>query len=745
VDSAPLGNGNVGVQTMNANAEFRNFTTTTGSTVITSAFVGIPAADVSGQWNPVQTGTAQAAFGLDSSNPYNTSFSQRVQFVSGTGTVGIANQGLNRWGIAVTEGSAYPGRVHLRTSGLAGAVTVSLQSADGSRIYASQSLTGVTSGWQKFPFTLIPNVTDPNARFVIALDAPGTLWIDEAVLTGSPDPDYPGVTVRPDIANAVKAGGLTFMRYGGSAANMPGYRWKQMIGDRDLRPMYEGNWHPNTSNGFAIEEFVAYCRVSGIEPAFAINIEETPQDMADMVEYLNGAATTSWGAVRAANGHPEPYGVRYIEIGNEEAIDPTLYDHYIERFKLLAPAMKAVDPGLSLVIAAWWRGDADSQRVFTALEGLADYWDIHIWIDSRYRGFGVNDELARAQALFQQWVPGAKMKVVIFEENGVTHDLERALAHATILNAVRRHADFVLVDCEADAMQAWCQNDNGWDQGHLFFTPDKVWGMPNYHLEKMAAENHLPLLVNSVVTGNPSLDVTVTKSLDGTAVCLHVVNLSPAASTATLNLANLNSINPVAEAWTISGNPSDVNTLDQPLAIQPIGQDIVNASNSFSYTFPGISYTVIRLTGVTGSSGVTGSPAALRAVEYALSQGLTGADAAATADPDADGLDNFSEWAFGTQPGLPDAGVASVGMSVTGSPVSGFRFSHRRLVDNAAAGMTYRYEVSPDMVNWHPVVPVPVSTTSLGSSFGYETAEMDLPALEVAGRTRLFLRISAPH
>ena len=514
-------------------------------------FVGVPPVEVSGMWDPVQTGSARASFSLDPAQPFNGVRSQRVEHTGGTGSVGVANRGLNRWGIAVQKGRVYAGRVHLRSSRRQGAVTVSLQSADGARTYASQTFAEVPDAWTNFPFTLTAADDDPAARFVITLDAPGVLWIDQAVLLKPPTGQFQGLPVREDIADTMVAGGLRFLRYGGTAVNAPGYRWKKMIGDPDRRPPYQGHWHPDTSNGFGIVEFVEFCRRAKIEPAFAINVEETPQDTADMVEYLNGAATTRWGKVRAADGHPEPYGVRYIEIGNEEVIwgDVAVdYDHYIERFRLLAAAMRRVDPRLVFINAAWWRGDnPNSERVFKALEGDAAYWDFHTDADEADAGAKVGQTLDEAQRLFQRWVPGAKMKVVIFEENGNHHDLQRALGHATTLNAVRRHGDLVAVDCEANGLQPWRQNDNGWDQGHVFFTPSQVWGMPPYYAQQMASENHQPLVVSSQVTGGNDLDVTATKSADGQTLCLHVVNLASTATARRLKIGGLPTIDRVAQ------------------------------------------------------------------------------------------------------------------------------------------------------------------------------------------------------
>jgi len=84
------------------------------------------------------------------------------------------------------------------------------------------------------------------------------------------------------------------------------FLFKNMIGDPDKRPPYRGHWNHYSTNGFGIEEFLRYCEATNITPSFAVNIYETPQDMADMIEYLNGDASTPWGAKRAKNGHPKP-------------------------------------------------------------------------------------------------------------------------------------------------------------------------------------------------------------------------------------------------------------------------------------------------------------------------------------------------------------------------------------------------------------------------------------------------------
>jgi alpha-L-arabinofuranosidase len=382
--------------------------------------------------------------------------------------------------------------------------------------------------------------------------------------------------------------------------NAPEYRFKKMIGDPDLRPPYDGHWYDYSTNGFGIEEFLQFCEAAGFEAAFAINIEETAQDAADMVEYLNGAVTTTWGAKRAANGHPAPYNVKYIEIGNEETLfegdNLNAYNHYIERFNALYNAMIAKDPNLQIITAAWWRPESPYIRnVFLALNGKAAYWDFHPWADNAASGTQTEQELIQMETLFKQWDPNTTMKCVIFEENGNLHNQQRALGHATTLNAVIRHADFVLTSCQANALQPYKQNDNGWDQGQVFFTPAQVWGMPPFYAQQMASLNHLPLRVQETERGG-DLDVTATRSEEGNDLVIHVVNTKSTSVTSSIELNGFNPTN-VAGVWTLSGDLNAENTPEEPEKIVPVENTINITGNTIDYTFPRYSYTIIRFTG----------------------------------------------------------------------------------------------------------------------------------------------------
>ena len=369
-----------------------------------------------------------------------------------------------------------------------------------------------------------------------------------------------------------------------------------MIGDPDLRPPYRGHWNHYTTNGFGIEEFLQYCEKTNMTPSFAINIYETPQDMADMVEYLNGDQTTEWGAKRAKNGHPEPYGVKYIEIGNEEVIfngdRKADYQAYIDRFTLLHEAMFKKDATLKFINAAWWRpGSPHVESVFRALNGKADYWDLHVFGDDPLAGLETDKQLTLMMQKFKSWDPNTKMQIAVFEENGSKHGMQRALGHATNLNAIRKHSEYVLTSSPANALQPYEQNDNDWDQGQIFFSPDQVWGMPPFYSQQMQSQHHLPLRVESIVEG--PLNVTATRSEDAKTLVLHVVNAGPEVATSLL-VDSFKVADGNIDSYCIAGDLNAINSPENPDQYKTEHKVVKFDSAKPSYTFPANSYTILK-------------------------------------------------------------------------------------------------------------------------------------------------------
>ncbi len=596
--------GQVGLRTWNSGVEFRNLTVSTEgrttSDTLSSPDPTKKQLQVSGMWDALVSSNANGRLLWDTHNPYNSQHSQSIDYTSGTGIVGVYNRGLNRWGIAVRKGSVMDGHIYVRGSSGDTSLTVALQSRNGKRTYAIERLPRASTSWTRQNFRLVPNGTDADSRFALWLSKPGKVNVDQVYLANTGTALFHRGPFRADIGNMLQEEGLTFLRYGGSMVNSPQYRWMNMIGPRDKRPQYNGTWYPYSTNGFAIPEFLQFCEDAHIKPAFAINIDETTKDAGNMVRYLNGSVRTYWGAKRASDGHPSPYNVAYIEIGNDEAIngDPNWYRHYLTRFERLYAVMHAADPKLQFIIAAWWRPHSPwCERIAKALNGKAALWDLHVDADHLHDADRVNSTLTEMQRQFHKWMPGTTMRACILEENGGRHDLQRALGHARILNVVMRHGDFVRIDCPANCLQPYRENDNGWDQGQVFFTPDKAWGMPPYYAQQMAAMNREPLCVKSrLMSPNNDLDVTATRSEDGKTLVLQVVNSGAVPHTTDVVISDFVPAG-LMNTWTLTGELNAVNTPRQPRSITWHAARARVPAARFHYTFLPYSYTILRLHG----------------------------------------------------------------------------------------------------------------------------------------------------
>ncbi len=554
-----LTSGFVGLRSFNGSADFKNFRIDGRTVALESQGQG----GVSGMWLPVGEGT----YSIVTEDAFNGANAQRI---SGKAGDGVCNKGLNKWGIGIEESVPMSGYVYLR--GDAPKAFVALQNADGTREYCRREIDGITDKWQRFNFTLTPIATDNNARFVIALGDKGSMLVDMAMLHTA---DYP---YRADITKAFQEEGLTFLRYGGTMVNAKEYMTKNMVGPRDHRQPYIGHWYRNSTNGFGIEEFVRFARLIGTEPTFSVNIEDNPEDILALLKEI------------------EDCNLAYIEIGNEENIfddSREAYEHYVDRFLTLYNAIHPVYPDLKFINAAWWRSDKPEimEYVFRKLDGISPLWDYHPWNDEVSQAVSAEKDIEAIRSKFHEWNPDTDMHLALLEENGNTHSLHRALSHAYMLNAVRRMNDFIEFDSPANALQPYRQNDNGWDQGQIFFNSSEVWCQPPYYVQQMAAAYHQPILVVNSFSDS-DLDITSTRSENGKTLVVHIVNPSAEEKAVEIKPFGLSTIDTV-KGISLYGELNGENTPEEPEKIVP--RDL--RLTSPSATLAPYSYTVIEITG----------------------------------------------------------------------------------------------------------------------------------------------------
>jgi alpha-L-arabinofuranosidase len=442
-------------------------------------------ADKLDPWTLVTPGTRTGQIALDKEKPMSeknpTSLRLRIG-AAGEGRVGAANPGF--WGIAVKKGSQYRLSFHARAAdGFAGPLVVTLESADGGKKYAEAKIAGIGPDWTPAATTLTASDTDPSARLVIAADKPGTVWLD--VVSLFPKDTWEGREngLRADLAGMLAAMRPAFVRFPGGCwvegdTLQFATRWKKTIGDAADRWNQWNRWGYWSTNGLGFHEYLQMCEDLGAEPLFVINcgmshkenvpmdkMPEWVQDALDAIEYCNGPADSKWGGLRAKAGHPAPFNLKYMEIGNENH-GPA----YEERYALFHDAIKAKYPEMRLV--------ADGRIASRPM----DIVDEH---------FYNSPEFFMSQARRYDRYDRAGPKIYVGEfavtRGASKGSLRGAIGEAAFMTGFERNADVVIMSSYAPLFVN--VNDRKWNPDLIQFDSSRVAGIPSYHVQKLFATN----------------------------------------------------------------------------------------------------------------------------------------------------------------------------------------------------------------------------------------------------------------
>lgn len=267
--------------------------------------------------------------------------------------IGAAGGGIGQWTwLPLHRVRRFDFELCVRSSDL-DRVLVTLASGDEADAVRAETLvTGIGPDWGVRRGTLELPANAPDGRpyrFAIVAEGKGGLVIRHAFLRPA---DHVG-GADPDIVRLLRESRLPLLRWPGGNF-VSGYHWEEGVGPVERRPTRPnfawGGVEPNT---FGTDEFVAFCRAVGCEPMICVNAGDgTPEEAARWIEYCNGPATSPMGARRAANGHPEPYGIRHWEVGNELwgrwQFHWTTASGNVDRYRRFAPVLRAADPTIEL-------------------------------------------------------------------------------------------------------------------------------------------------------------------------------------------------------------------------------------------------------------------------------------------------------------------------------------------------------------------------------------------------------------
>jgi alpha-L-arabinofuranosidase len=463
-------------------------------------------------WTLVSQGGATGQISVDASRPLNTNILQslRLTMQSGSGTVGAGNAGF--WGMALQAGSNYDLSFYAcATNGFSGPLGARLESADGSTLYAQTSFSGLGPNWQRFTASLTPSATTTNGRLVLSLGQAGTVWLDVVSL-------FPRATffsrtngLRADLANMVAAMNPSFMRYPGGnfieANNLTNaVRWKKTIGDIALRPGHLNDaWGYWSTDGFGLHEFLQFCEDLGMEPLYGINCglalgyngstnNTVPldqmgpwvQDALDLVQYANGDTNTPWGAQRAANGHPAPFNLKYIEIGNENG-----GSYYRDRYALFYDAIKSNYPDMH-IIACVWGGTPTSRPVEIQDEHYYSSPATFISYATKYDSYS-----RRGPKVFVG-------EYAVTSGYGTYGNLAAALGEAAFMTGMERNSDVVQIASYAPLFEN--VNGNQWKPDSIYYDDSRVFGTPSHYVQRLFSQNRgdTVLPTSIAITAMPS-------------------------------------------------------------------------------------------------------------------------------------------------------------------------------------------------------------------------------------------------
>ena len=459
----------------------------------------LPPADMTLRWDPQpvpawslrQTDGKGAATTLTRERPLDDAapVSLRVTLPE-EGCAELVNEGF--WGMNIVGGERYRLLLHTQAAPLfRGTAEVRLIGMHGETLCRRRLELDAGDAWQRHEFELTALGSDPRARFVIELRGEGSLKLDYVSLF--PVRTFRGREngLREDVARTLEALRPAFVRWPGGGI-VEGFslsnrvRWKQTLGDPVSRPGNYDLWGYRNSYGFGYHEFLQLCEDLDADAMFVCNaglggqaavgdacpeeeVDEFIADALDAIDYALGDGTTEWSRRRVENGHPEPFPLKYVEIGNENW-GPV----YAKRYDRFYRAIKAEYPALTVISAC----NLGEERYHET----ADMIDPHIYASPEFF-FGASrmfDHRDRNGC-------GIYLGEYAVNQNVGDGCLLGALAEAAFLTGVERNSDLVRMASYAPLFEN--VNDRAWSVNLIRLDSYRVAGRSSYYVQKMFAEN----------------------------------------------------------------------------------------------------------------------------------------------------------------------------------------------------------------------------------------------------------------
>lgn len=518
---------------------------------------------------------------------------------------GIQNDGFD--GISVKSGAKYNFSMFARNVKTdAKSVRIILGQPQGwgkdPKVLAEKTIKVDSDEWTKYSCELEANADCKNAFLQIISLTTGVMDVDMISLL--PQDTYKGHGLRKDLAESLEALQPKFMRFPGGCVVHGGgdgfwntYRWKETVGPKETRRGQKNTWGYHQSMALGYFEYFQMCEDMGMQPVPILpcgvscqgtnggwnmwptqaqdvvsmnEMDEWVQDALDLIEWANGDATTKWGKVRAEAGHPEPFNLKYLGIGNEEKISP----EFNERFKYMYDIVTAAHPEI-VIVGTDGPGSHPGNPDYENGWKLADEIGIPI-LDEHY--YEQRDYFMKSRQ-YDSYPRDRKTKVYLGEYAAKDKKLIDALAEALYLIHVERNADVVTMTSYAPLFAR--KNGTSWNPDLIYFDNERPYLTCSYYVQQMFGQSSGDYFYGDCVTisdqdkseGEGMLqEQSVVLNTKTRQLFVKVANATDKAKKANVDLSRF-SIKPNAKKTTLSGKADDENNFDQQ-PIKPVVENV---------------------------------------------------------------------------------------------------------------------------------------------------------------------------
>jgi alpha-N-arabinofuranosidase len=537
-----------------------------------------------------------ASISDDATTGPSTALPFSLKFVTTAAGTGVANDGF--WGVPLRPSTHYQLSFYARSS-VSAPLVVSLVRPSTGTVVATTKIAGGGPGWHSYTGELVTSADTVEGSFyqlqITALQSE-TVWLQLVSLF---PPTYKNRVhgFRADLMEKMAAMHPAFLRFPGGnyleGDHIPErFDWKKTVGPWEDRPTHPSPWHYWSSDGMGLLEFLEWCEDLKIQPLLAVyagysmkqefvkqgpELEPYVQDALDEIEYVSGSVTSKWGAVRAADGHPEPFKLSYVEVGNEDWFDKS--GSYEGRYAQFYKAIKSRYPELSLIATMPlrnFRPDVVDDHFYRSEQEF--FADVH--------HYDHTDRLG-PKIFVGEWAT---------REGTPTPNFGAALGDAAWMTAMERNSDIVVMHAYAPLFVNVNPGGSQWTPDLIGYDGLNSYGSPAYYAQVLFASHRgNQILSTSLDAKSPLLFESVTQDSTNGKIFVKLVNAGDAVQPVTVKLDGAAKIATSGVLYRLSAkNKLDTNSLGD-VHIVPVESEVNGLGVNFQQILPAYSISVYEL------------------------------------------------------------------------------------------------------------------------------------------------------